>query len=153
MKKFKFTWAHGIILTMLSFMIFILSLVFNSQYTGKNAGDLVTDNYYEKEINYQQEIDAINQANNLSIKPKVTLESYGILITFPEEFDNKNTTGTFLLYRPSSSDLDINSKLIITADHKVVITKDKLVPGVYELNLYWEKDKVKYQTKIPIKWI
>ena len=70
--KFKFTWGHGVIIALACFIIFICTLIFTVEFS-KNTFDLVTDNYYEEEINYQQEIDATNNASLLKEKPKIEI--------------------------------------------------------------------------------
>ncbi|WP_128331782.1 FixH family protein [Apibacter sp. HY039] len=151
--KFKFTWAHGIIIALASFIIFISYMVFTIEFS-KNSFDLVTDDYYEDEIYFQKEIDAIERAQKLAEKPQVSiLESQGIKITFPKDFNSLNTTGRFQLFRANSKDLDINKKsLDFETGNSILIPVKLLVKGNYVLKLYWEKDKDKYQMEIPIVW-
>ncbi|MGM5631684.1 FixH family protein [Apibacter raozihei] len=151
--KFKFTWAHGIIIALASFIIFISYMVFTIEFS-KNSFDLVTDDYYEDEIYFQKEIDAMERAQKLTEKPQVSiLESQGIKITFPKDFTSLNTTGRFQLFRANSKDLDINKKsLDFETGNSILIPVKLLVKGNYVLKLYWEKDKDKYQMEIPIVW-
>ena len=53
----KFTWGHGVALALGLFIIFILSMIFYFTSTWKNS-ELITDDYYEAELAYQDVIDA-----------------------------------------------------------------------------------------------
>ncbi len=151
--KFKFTWAHGIILALACFIIFISSMVFSIEFS-KSSFDLVTDDYYDDEINYQQEIDATNHANQLKEKPTVEIDpSAGITIAFPKEFNSQNTTGKFKLFRANSQDLDINKRSLELSDSNAILIPAKLlVKGNYTLKLYWKRDNTNYQMETPIVW-
>ncbi len=151
--KFKFTWGHGVIIALACFIIFICTLIFTVGFS-ENTFDLVTDNYYEEEINYQQEIDATNNASLLKEKPKIEIiPDSGIKITFPKEFNSINTIGKFKLIRANSQALDINKKEFDWVPSNTLFIPAKvLVKGNYTLKLYWTKEKTNYQMEIPIKW-
>ncbi|MDR1876041.1 MAG: FixH family protein [Flavobacteriaceae bacterium] len=151
--KFKFTWGHGVILALACFIIFVCVLVGSIEFS-KNSFDLVTDDYYEEEINYQQEIDAVNRTASLKEKPVIeTADPEGIKIVFPEEFNSTNTTGRFQLFRANSKDLDINKKTLdFSSTNTITIPAAVLVKGNYTLKLYWKKDAIDYQMETPIEW-
>lgn len=150
--KFKFTWAHGIIIALVCFILFICFMVFSIEFS-KNSFDLVTDEYYEEEINYQQEIDATKNAAKLKEKPEINMDSTGILITFPKEFNLTNTKGRFLLFRANSKELDIKKNFLDLSPQNTILIPNKiLIKGRYTLKLYWTKDKINYQMEVPIIW-
>lgn len=68
-EKSKFTWGHGIIVAIISFMAFIVGLVVYFTSTMKNS-ELITDNYYQEELMFQSVIDAKNRAEKLTQNPK-----------------------------------------------------------------------------------
>ena len=68
----KFNWGHGILVALVSFIIFIVGLVVYFTQTMQNS-ELITDNYYQEELMYQQVIDAKNRAAALEEFPSVQL--------------------------------------------------------------------------------
>ncbi len=64
----NFTWGHGIILALGSFIVFILSMLFLFPNGQKNS-EMVTDKYYEEELEYQSVIDAKKRADTIKEKP------------------------------------------------------------------------------------
>ncbi len=53
----NFSWGHGVVIALAAFIIFILSMLFLFPNGQKNS-EMVTDNYYEEELQYQDVIDA-----------------------------------------------------------------------------------------------
>ncbi|MCB9202683.1 MAG: FixH family protein [Flavobacteriales bacterium] len=147
----KFTWGHGVVLALLAFIVFILSLLYKYQ-SQDNVFDLVTDDYYEEELVYQNEIDAKNRANKLSETPMVTTESEGFKIEFPKEFNQSNTSGKILLRHAYIKDKDVKSKLILNSDNQMFIPSTVLDKASYTLIISWEKDSLNYRKDYDIKW-
>ena len=104
----KFTWGHGIALALLSFIGFILYLIFIFP-IGKQDSELVSENYYEDELDYQKVIDAKKNAETLSQKPFFAQLPYGIRIAFPEEIIDANTQVHFELYSTNDKTKDKNN--------------------------------------------
>jgi len=151
-KKFKFTWGHGVIVALACFIIFISSMVLSVEFS-QNSFDVVTDDYYEQGLDFQQEIDATKNAAALSEKPVISLEKgAGIKIAFPKEFTSANTQGKYVLYRADKKELDVKNKLAFSPENEILIPEKALVKGHYTLKLYWEKDKKHYQMEEPLVW-
>lgn len=53
----NFSWGHGVVIALFAFIVFILSMLFLFPNGQKNS-EMVTDNYYEEELQYQDVIDA-----------------------------------------------------------------------------------------------
>lgn len=147
----KFTWAHGIIVAMLSFMLFILGMIFYFTQNWQNA-EMVSDNYYEEELNYQQIIDAKNRADALPEQPRYEQTSQGVKLLFPKSFSNANATYHFDLYRTDDKNLDIKKDFQLEADNTFTIPNEVLVPGHYTLKLHWKQEGQDYQKDYDILW-
>ena len=83
----KWNWGTGIVFVMLGFISFILYFVITMSTDEKFSHDLVTEDYYAKEIAYQNEIDAETNTQNLIEKIESKKVPTGWLIVFPTEFD------------------------------------------------------------------
>jgi len=100
MKKIKINWATGLIIAMVLFIGFIMTMVVTMM-DSSHDHDLVTEDYYKKELEYQQIIDQKERANQLDDKIDITLDDQGILITYPASIRNKMKKGKVAFYRPS----------------------------------------------------
>ncbi|MEC3875179.1 FixH family protein [Chryseobacterium salviniae] len=147
----KFTWGHGVVIALLSFMAFILSMLFLFPNGQKNS-EMVTDNYYEEELKYQDVIDAKNRADNLQEKPVYRQDKTGITITFPQDYNNSNTTVKFVLNRTDDQNLDIHKSVQLDANKSFLIPAQVLKLGNYTLRLNWTKDKTDYRMDYDVIW-
>jgi len=149
MKKMKWNWGTGIVLVMLGFIVFILYFVITMSTNEKYNHDLVTEDYYAKEMAYQNEIDAVSNTHDLIEKIKSKKVPNGWLITFPIEFDTSKIKGTIAFYRPSNKQLDFELPLIFT-DHKFHIPDTYLIGGRWNITMEWvyQNEAFMYKEKI-----
>lgn len=147
----NFTWGHGIVLALASFIIFILSMLFLFPNGQKNS-EMVTEHYYEEELQYQSVIDAKNLADKLEEKPAYSQSAKGITITFPSEINNSNSTVSFVLNRSDDQNLDIKKTVQLESDNSFTIPASVLIEGNYTLRLSWTKDKTDYRLDYDVIW-
>ncbi|MGC5744781.1 FixH family protein [Chryseobacterium sp. NFX27] len=147
----NFSWGHGVVIALFAFIAFILSMLFLFPNGQKNS-EMVTDNYYEEELKYQDVIDAKKKADDLQEKPVYSQEKNGIKITFPKEYNNTNTTVKFVLNRTDDQNLDIKKSVQLDATQSFFIPGQVLKPGNYTLRLMWTKDKADYRMDYDVIW-
>jgi len=147
----KINWGTGIVLAFIGFISFILYFVIRMSMDDSANHDLVTDSYYKKELAYQKEIDAEENAaaNNAQLKIKQT--EAGINVFFPENFNAKKITGKVSLYRPSNRHLDFDFPISLSKTH-LLIPDNRLLDGRWDITIEWKyndktflhKEKIKY---------
>lgn len=147
----NFTWGHGVVVALGAFMIFILSLVFIFGRGWQNA-EMVSRDYYEEELRYQDVIDAKNQADLLKEKPIYNQNSQGITLEFPESILVDQNKVKFHLFRTDDAKLDAEKELPFQNGRKIHIPKQILFPGSYTLKINWESKSVPYQLDYDILW-
>ncbi len=129
---------------MIAFMTFILYMVFTLM--SRNT-DLESEDYYQKELNFEKEISALKNTNKLKEKVKVTLNDTYVIVQFPnlEELDSIKVE----LYRPNN---DKDDQVFSVQESKVVmIPKSKLKKGVYEMNIQYQVKRELYMQKESIE--
>lgn len=147
----KFTWGHGVFIALLSFMVFILSMIFFFARGWQNS-EMVSDHYYEDELVYQKIIDAKNNTDERELKPKYEQSLEQITVTFPSTFNIDGKNVHMELFRTDDSKLDVKKELQLNEAHQVTIPKSILVKGSYTLKLKWSEDKKPYQIDYNLKW-
>jgi nitrogen fixation protein FixH len=105
--------------------------------------DLVTTDYYAKELKYQDKIDEVNRTNALSEEVKYTIGNNAITIILPKDFEGKQVNGKIDLYCPSDETKDI-SQAFNGTNKQLSIPFVKTTKGLYELQITWQVDKVNY---------
>lgn len=126
----KWNWGTRLAIFALGFMIFVVTMVV---IISRQDVPLVEENYYEKGLKYQQEID--NQ-NALDTAVKVDLVNGNVRVS------NQSAAmleGNLKFYRPSDAAMDINTDSI------------RLEPG--SVSLFPMTDLEKGKWKVRFTWI
>lgn len=142
----KINWGTAIVIVMALFVAFILYFVFRISTEKKYDYDLVTEEYYQKEMVYQTEIDAEKNSNLLAADISGEKTADGWMLTFPPNLDYSKITGTLTLYRPSNKQLDFQLPLQLT-DSLLLIPDSKLVPGRWNTIVQWKYEGKDYLYK------
>lgn len=139
----KFDWGTGISLAIVIFVIATLSVV---SYIISLDFYLVSNDHYEKGVEYQQTIDGQLRADNLP-NPVVILfdePSVSIKILFPEELQSDSLDGNLKFYRPNDAALDRNYKLDLDETGRQIIPVSDFAKGRWKLTLSWKADSLTY---------
>ena len=147
----KFTWGHGVIVALGTFIAFILFMIFVFTRGWKNS-ELVSKDYYQDELTYQSVIDSKKNADNLPEKPNYTQTANGIAVHFPKSIVPDGNTAHFELFRTDDSNLDVKKDLTLDQDHSIQIPKKVLVKGSYTLKIKWQQNKTPYQIDYDVLW-
>lgn len=131
-------WGKGIVITLIVFISLMVGLV--TICVKQDDIHLVTQNYYEEEIKYQDQIEKMINANSLD---------YKVLI-----YDNQlkkvdlhlpvGSKGTMHLFRPSDARLDQKIDFDVTNPNANAFDLKSLKPGYWKLKLTWSENGVDY---------
>jgi len=142
----KINWGTGIVIAFALFMTFILYFVFEVQSNSKYDNDLVVEEYYKHDSHFQEEMARIQNAHDLQHKPSIIYNNDGVKISFPAVFENNKIIGNVLLYRPSNKKFDFTTPLELT-NSALLVPKEKLVKGRWDVSMEWQYKGTKYLTK------
>ncbi|MDC7994338.1 FixH family protein [Altibacter sp. HG106] len=147
----KINWGFGIVIGMTLFISFIMYLVIRMTTEEAFDHDMVTENYYAKEMVYQREIDAETNTKNLNGKIKSSKVAEGWELVFPAELEPSKISGKLYVYRPSNEDLDTEWPLDLDSP-RLVIPKENLLDGRWNITLDWEYEGQHYMYKEAITY-
>lgn len=147
----KFNWGTGIVVAIIAFMSFILYLVITMSTGAAYKHDLVTEKYYQKEIGFQNEITA--QENAFALEEKITIgrENDGIRIIFPSFFNPNEIKGKVFLYRPSNKQLDFEIPISISKTY-LLVPDNSLLDGRWNMNIAFTYNEKEYLVKKEIDY-
>lgn len=138
----KINWGKGIVIAIVLFIGFILYFVISMSTDEKFSHDLVTEKYYEKELKYQDRIDAAKNAQGLGEKVAIKKTADGLVLRFPEIFKEKTVKGKVFLYRPSDKQLDFEISFSKTNNY-LLVPDQSLLGGRWNISIeiaYQKKD-------------
>ncbi len=142
----KINWGTAIVLVFIGFISFIMFFVIKMNTDKKYEHDLVTKEYYKKELAYQREIDAEKNARALNNDIDIQKTVQGLLITFPREIEYDKIIGAISLYRPSNKGLDFVIPIVLKS-HTLVIPKDRMIEGRWNITIDWRHEETPYLFK------
>lgn len=139
-------WGTGVVIAMVSFMIFILTFVYRSVVMDEYQHELVSEDYYKDELHYQEEIDKLNNAAALEVNLTVSRTSEGLLLRFPGNLDPGKISGNIRVQRPSKKALDLELPVQLSG-YEQLIPDEKLVSGKYLISVDWKHGESEYLFK------
>jgi hypothetical protein len=108
--------------------------------------DLVTEEYYKQELEFQNDIDKETNAKNLSENLHWKKTTEGLVIFFPKTLLKENITGKVFLYRPSNKQFDFETELSLS-DHNLLIPDKRLLDGRWNIKVDWQYNGKSYLYK------
>ena len=139
-------WGNKIVLAFVLFATFIGYMVVK---TFQQDIDLVAEDYYAQEINYQEKLNMLANADKHDKKVVVKQMGDQILLTFP---DNE-VAGTIHFYHPSRKLFDRTFEIDLSDKNIQKIDRSELIAGSYRVNISWQEGNEDYfqQSKIYIQ--
>jgi hypothetical protein len=136
-------WPMGIAII---YAIFVLLLVAFAVFSRFQSVDLVTEDYYDQEIQYQQQINRIDLAQSLSqpVNWMYNKQNGSLTVQFPPEIDPIKVKGKILFFRPSDAKQDKLVALNLSSDGTQLISTKNLTPGYWKIKIFWQIDKNEY---------
>ena len=132
----KFTWGHAAIAIPVTIVVVFTSVLIRSMSDDKKT-ELVTDDYYAKEIQFQKQID--NTKNALVLNTNLSWESSGdsLILGLTGDYDPELVAGELTVYRPSNSSLDFVVPIDLNVDGEQFIPRNKFKAGKYQIQVRW----------------
>jgi hypothetical protein len=124
-------------------MGFILYFVITISTDSTYDHDLVAENYYKDELEFQQRIDKLNNAKKLTQNITIRKVANGIFVDFPKNISQEKIRGTIYLYRPSNKILDVTLPITLSK-HTQFISKDILIGGRWNVQVNWNVSDKEY---------
>ncbi len=133
----KINWGTGIVLAFIGFISFIMYFVIAMSTNKKIESDLVTENYYGQELEFEN--DLTKQKNAQKLKENITWQQTqeGLVFTFPSDMNPSEISGKVFLYRPSNKQLDFESSISLS-EHNLLIPDKRLLDGRWNIKVDWQ---------------
>lgn len=133
----KLNWGTGIVLAFIGFIAFIMYFVINMSTNDKLNHDLVNEDYYKAELEYQNDIDKENNSKSLSQNITYKKTEKGLVVYFPDNLQPEKIKGKLFLYRPSNKQLDFETTISLSKSN-LLIPDNRLVDGRWNIKIDWQ---------------
>lgn len=133
-------WGKWIMVAFVFFAIFIGTLSF---VCFRQDVSLVSATYYDEDLNYQERYDQLSNAENLAVKPLITVENNEMNLRY-KNF-GKIQEGTITIMRPADSSLDHSFTIHAQYDSIQRYSLPDAQRGLYKIRMQWSEGDKKYQ--------
>lgn len=147
----KINWGTGIVIAFVCFISFIMYFVITMSTDTAYEHDLVVEDYYGQELQFQNDIDKQEHSKTLVSDVTWIKTLDGIEITFPKYLDIKNIKGKVFLYRPSNKHLDFETQISLS-NHNLLIPDKSLLDGRWNIKIDWKYNHNSYLYKTEITY-
>ncbi len=127
-------WGKGIAIVLICFIGFIGTFVYIA-FT-KNA-DLVSEDYYENELSYDQT--KMEKSNYIALNSEIKIDKVeeGIVFQFPSEMGELKS-GSIEFYRPDQKVYDRSFDIELAEGNSQSLDYNNFVEGYYDISVRWE---------------
>ena len=147
----KINWGTGVVIAFICFISFIMYFIITMSVNDKYDYDLVTEDYYGQELEFQADLDKEAYSKTLKTNLSWTKTNEGVIIKFPEDLDIKNIEGKVFLYRPSNKQFDFEIPISLS-NHNLLIPDKRLLDGRWNIKVDWQCNGESYLYKKEISY-
>ena len=134
-------WGHKILIVIILFLMAMVGMVI---YASMQTNEMVDENYYQKEMAYQDVIDAKKNLLTVSTDNVVSQTMLEVVITLPVGTFEKLEKGTIELMRSDSEAKDMHLDIKAHGNNRYVFQKSDLSKGMYKARISWVSNGTAY---------
>lgn len=147
----KINWGTGIVIAFIGFISFIMYFIVTMNVDNQYDHDLVSEDYYADELQYQNDINKLKNSEDLATNISYLKTDKGLMIQFPKALNHKEITGKVFLYRPSNKQLDFETAISLSKPYLLIPDK-RLVDGRWNIKIDWQYNQKSYLFKESITY-
>lgn len=143
----KFHWGTGVTAGIVLFILLIATMVAIAM---SHRVDLVTDQYYDRGIAYQERINSLRRTAAREEKPLIGISQEELTIEFPRRSREATLAGTITIYRPADKLLDVVLRVAPDSAGVQRVATSSLDRGLWKLQIAWHEGDQDYYAEQPV---
>lgn len=136
----KLNWGTGIVI---AFVIFAALLTVAMVLGSRQRVDLVTPDYYERELQFQEQINFRENARQIG-DLLISASAKELTIEFPSAINFVQVSGKVSFYKPDNANFDFEQELKLNEDNVMIINREKRIGGLWTVMVLAEQDGTSY---------
>lgn len=137
----KFNWGWGITLFMICFISFMGYLTYKAF---SIDFDLVAEDYYAQELEYEQRLTQLRNAAALESRPELILSNKDLRLVFPSGAAAEGIAGQLHFYDPASRDNDRYLDIVLDDKGEMNLPLNQLTSYRYTVKMSWSNKDTQY---------
>lgn len=135
------SWGKRIAMLYIGFVALVAVMITMSM---RQKIELVSPDYYDRELVFQNKIDEMNNANALSERVSHVITDNAFVIQFPAQFKGSALSGDVLFFRPSDASKDFKTALVLNQAGEQTVDLKMLSKGMYKMQISWKVNEIPY---------
>jgi hypothetical protein len=134
-------WGHKITIVIVVFLTAMLGMVYLAS---RQTNEMIDEKYYEKEMAYQELINAKENLQQVTTKSLVSQSDSELIIQLPAALAAASGNGISSLIRNENRKMDLQYPFGLAVTGKQVLNKSRLQKGWYLLRVRWKSNGREY---------
>lgn len=134
-------WGYRIAIGFITFCLITIGV---TVYLMMQKVDIVTDNYYEKELKYQEQLDKVARTRALKETMEITNTGKELIIKFPNVPDKNQNKDFISLYRPSDNTKDVKIPVLTDSSRTQIVSVERIARGYWKAQINWTSGGSEY---------
>lgn len=145
----ELNWSVGIIIF---YTVFIFSLILIVILSTRNNMELIEQEYYQKDIDYDNISRERKSRKSLSKGLDIGIKNNELIFSFPRKLEK--IKGKIHLFRPSNNKLNVFIPIDLDENNNMIIDIDKFPKGLWQTKTEWEVNGLYFFTekKVIFQW-
>ncbi len=135
------SWSYKITLFLAFFIVSMMSMVYVAF---KQSNEMMEDNYYDREMKYQDVINASHNLAKISTSPIVSTNGKDITVNIPKSLNTNFSNGKIQLIRNSDKTKDTTIEFKANAESTYSLNTNALAEGNYNARISWQNENENY---------
>lgn len=128
-------------IVVITFILAMLGMVYIAM---NQTNEMFDSNYYEKEMQYQNIIEASKNLNNLNEPLSISQNKDSLFMQLPSSLASVESVGNIYFLKVDDAKKDFQQKFAIINTSHLAITKNKLYSGQYTLRVEFLNNRIPY---------
>jgi hypothetical protein len=143
----KMSWGTGIVVVIAVFFI-IMAVMITIAMT--HSTDLVTENYYDKELKYQDRITSIQRTAGVKDCIRMVQEGNVLVVKIAGEAASSDLTGSIIFYNPADKQKDFTVTMALDSLRTQHISTGAIAKGLWKVQASWKSRGGEYFAEQPL---
>jgi hypothetical protein len=138
------SWGYRVTIIVLGFVAFMTFMVVQAF---RQDFDLVAEDYYARELKFQDQIDKQTNHNQLNDPISCTVLDEHLILAFPSELSDQTIQGELYFFRPSDAGKDVKMAIATNPGGIQLVDRNLLSQGYYRLQIDYSAGGSKYYSE------
>ncbi len=140
----KINWGASIAIV---YLLFVLSMILFVIKASRQTNDLVTENYYDDAVHYQDKIDAKNNSERFNSDFKASYSKVENRVLISVSNSTGSLSGKLNFYKPDDAQKDFEVDLKTDTAGRQQVAANKMSKGLWHVKAAWQINGTKYYSE------